>query len=72
MAYFNYQSQLGAKTRVGWHTRSLDKLIQSGDQVFLSVSKQNIRQGSILADEIKCLTGKGYKWVNQWSLKLVK
>ncbi len=50
----------------------LDRVIRNGDDVYLSVSKQNIRQNSVLVDEIKYLQENGYKWVNQWVLKKVK
>jgi hypothetical protein len=51
------------------NTRFLDIIAERGNQVYLSVSKQNIKPGTYLAEEIQYLTKeKGYKWINQWSL----
>ena len=51
------------------NTRFLDIIADKGDQVYLSVSRQNIRSGSYLVDEINYLIKeKGYQWINQWSL----
>lgn len=48
----------------------LDAVAASGDQIYLSVPKQSIRRGSTLADEVMYLVNeKGYKWINQWSLR---
>lgn len=48
----------------------LDKIASSGDQVLLSTAKTKIRPGSSLAREVQYLTQeKGYRWVNQWSLR---
>lgn len=48
----------------------LDVIADRGDDIILSVAKKEIRPGSSLANEIKYLIDyKGYKWVNQWSLK---
>jgi len=50
----------------------LDKIAERGDTVLLSVPKYEIRRGSALIDEIRYLTHKkGYRWINQWSLKRV-
>ena len=51
----------------------LDEISKNGDKVNLSLPKNKIRPGSWLSDEINYLTTeKGYKWVNQWSLKKVQ
>ena len=48
----------------------LDKIASREDQILLSHSKGNIRKGSYLEREVNTLIDKkGYKWVNQWSLK---
>ncbi|MEW6102185.1 MAG: SpvB/TcaC N-terminal domain-containing protein [Candidatus Omnitrophota bacterium] len=50
--------------------RFLDIISKRKDQIYLSVSKMMIRAKSTLSKEIKYLIEeKGYKWVNQWSLK---
>lgn len=50
--------------------RFLNIISKSKDQVYLSVSKTMIRAKSTLSKEIKYLIEeKGYKWINQWSLK---
>lgn len=48
----------------------LDVIIDRGDEVLLSIPKNDVRPDSALAMEIKYLKEKGYKWINQW--KLVK
>lgn len=48
----------------------LDKVAENGDDILLSVPKNQIKSGSSLEDEITYLVSeKGYKWVNQWALK---
>jgi hypothetical protein len=50
----------------------LDVIAERGDKILLSVPKTVIPEGSWLAEEVKYLTTqKGYRWVNQWSLKKV-
>ena len=48
----------------------LDTIAARGDQVNLSLPKQQIRPGSWLEKETKYLIEtKGYVWVNQWTLR---
>ena len=48
----------------------LDIAAEAGDQIYLSLPKTKIRPHSALADEVQYLTGeKGYRWINQWSLR---
>ena len=54
------------------NVKFLNDVIARGDQVLLSTKKALIRSGSILEKEIIYLQEKGYKWVNQWSLKIKK
>jgi|GEM_PF-3713192 len=52
------------------NTHFLDAIASKGDIVKLSLTKGEINPNSYLAKEIEYLTGqKGYKWVNQWSLR---
>ena len=48
--------------------RFLDIISNNNNQVYLSISKSQIRAGSILLKEINYLRVKGYRWLNQWSL----
>jgi RHS repeat-associated protein len=62
-------NQMDKEERWAANTHFLDVIAGKGDQVYLSVPKQNIRPGSYLVDEINYLTKeKGYQWINQWSL----
>jgi len=48
----------------------LDKVAETGDQIYLSVPKTSIQPGTWLSKEVEYLTTKkGYTWINQWSLK---
>jgi hypothetical protein len=48
----------------------LDKIALKGDQILLSIEKSKINPGSYLETEIEYLIEqKGYRWINQWSLK---
>jgi hypothetical protein len=61
---------LTAAQRTAANQHFLDRIAASGDRVVLSVPKTKVRPGSALADEIRYLTReKGYRWVNQWSLR---
>jgi RHS repeat-associated protein len=51
------------------NTHFLDIAAQRNDQIYLSVPIKEIRNPSILVDEIWYLRSKyGYQWINQWSL----
>ncbi|MDH3713613.1 MAG: RHS repeat-associated core domain-containing protein [Gammaproteobacteria bacterium] len=50
--------------------RFLDRIAGKGDQILLSLPKTKIRPGSYLEREIQySVKEKGYRWINQWSLK---
>ncbi len=73
-SYFSIGDMWGSVEKQGnpWilNEKFLDLVADRGDRIILNVTKQNIRSGSYLEDEIRYLTTKkGYKWVNQWSLK---
>ncbi len=72
-SYFDIGSawnDLTPEQRWAANTHFLDKIASKGDTVNLSLPKGEIRSGSYLSKEINYLTSqKGYKWVNQWSLR---
>ena len=48
----------------------IDVIANKGDQVYSATQKNFIKSPSSLGKEVSRLTDeKGYKWVNQWSLK---
>ena len=60
---------LSEAERWGANEHFLNKIAEKGDDVYLSISKSQIRPGSYLQKEIKHLiNSKGYRWVNQWKL----
>jgi hypothetical protein len=75
-SYFDLGSRWETLTpaqRTAANQHFLDVIAERGDDVLLSVPKTKIRYPSALVDEIKYLTEqKGYRWVNQWSLRKVK
>jgi hypothetical protein len=65
-SYFNV-----AKWSWSKNLKFLDSVAARSDQILLSVKKSMVRIPSILNDEIQYLIKeKGYKWINQWSLKI--
>jgi hypothetical protein len=72
-SYFDIGSAWNGMTgaeRAGANEHFLDIIAARGDKVLLSTPKTQIQEGSSLANEVGYLTGeKGYKWVNQWSLR---
>ena len=52
------------------NAKFLDSVVARGDQVIVSTQKALIRAGSTLEREIMYLRENGYKWINQWSLKI--
>ena len=71
-SYFNIGKAWDSLTqaeRLAANSHFLDKIAAAGDQVLLSVPKGQIKAGSWLEWEIKYLESKGYKWINQWSLR---
>jgi hypothetical protein len=56
--------------RWGANRHFLDKVADAGKQFLLSLPKSKIKPGSWLEREVKyLLEAKGYKWINQWSLR---
>jgi len=63
-------NRLTPAQRIAANNHFLDKIAAAGDDVLLSLPKKEIRRGSALEHEVEYLTReKGYRWVNQWSLK---
>jgi RHS repeat-associated protein len=59
-----------AEQRTVANMHFLDKIAEKQDKILLNVARNEIRPGSALAGEIEYLTTqKGYKWVNQYSLR---
>jgi RHS repeat-associated protein len=48
--------------------RVLDAAIANGDRIILATARTNIRYPSALADEIQYLTGRGYVWLDDFTL----
>ena len=64
-------NSLSVDERSAANNHFLDVIAERGDRVLLSLTKGEIPEtGSSLSDEIRYLTSeKGYRWVNQWSLR---
>jgi RHS repeat-associated protein len=55
---------------LGLNQLFLDGRIAAGDRILVSLAKSEIKGGGVLPWEIQYLKENGYRWVNQWALKL--
>jgi hypothetical protein len=71
-SYFNLGTAWDAlepAQRKAANAHFLDTIISRGDEVIVSIAKKDVRNGTWLDWEIGYLKEKGYKWVNQYTLK---